>query len=245
MGFFKNVGTLFDRLINPEEYADIGTAGERFTYRELADWFKKRQIIRNVYLKKKNGELTEIDLLAVSQKCILVVESKNYSGWIFGDEKDSNWTQTLGRDRKHSFFNPIIQNQVHIKALAHNLPDFPALPLLSLIVFSDRCTLKSVSCAAENTYVIYRRDLPFIMKKTVHTMPKVISEEERDGIIDLLSATSRPDEAVKNEHLQQVLSKAERCPKCQGELVERTAKHTGGTFLGCKNFPKCRYTEDC
>jgi restriction system protein len=36
------------------------------------------------------------------------------------------------------------------------------------------------------------------------------------------------------------------CPKCSGELVERTAKrgpNTGNTFWGCSNFPKCRYTE--
>lgn len=35
------------------------------------------------------------------------------------------------------------------------------------------------------------------------------------------------------------------CPKCSGELVERTAKrgpNAGNTFLGCSNFPKCRYT---
>ncbi|WP_438862416.1 DUF2034 domain-containing protein [Neptunicella sp.] len=36
------------------------------------------------------------------------------------------------------------------------------------------------------------------------------------------------------------------CPKCGGELVERVAKrgaNTGHSFLGCSNFPKCRFTE--
>jgi restriction system protein len=35
------------------------------------------------------------------------------------------------------------------------------------------------------------------------------------------------------------------CPKCGSGLVERTAKrgpNAGNTFLGCSNFPKCRYT---
>lgn len=37
------------------------------------------------------------------------------------------------------------------------------------------------------------------------------------------------------------------CPKCGSELVERTAKrgaNAGNTFLGCSNFPKCRYTAE-
>ena len=45
---------------------------------------------------------------------------------------------------------------------------------------------------------------------------------------------------------QVTIEKAKVCPKCSGELVERTAKrgpNTGNTFWGCSNFPKCRYTE--
>jgi len=36
------------------------------------------------------------------------------------------------------------------------------------------------------------------------------------------------------------------CPRCGGTLVKRTAKkgsNAGKQFLGCSNFPKCRYTE--
>lgn len=45
---------------------------------------------------------------------------------------------------------------------------------------------------------------------------------------------------------QVTIEKIKVCPKCSGELVERTAKrgpNAGNTFLGCSNFPKCRYTE--
>ncbi|KXJ60388.1 MAG: hypothetical protein AXW14_12585 [Alteromonas sp. Nap_26] len=45
---------------------------------------------------------------------------------------------------------------------------------------------------------------------------------------------------------QVTIEKTEVCPKCSGELVTRTAKrgpNAGNTFLGCSNFPKCRYTE--
>lgn len=45
---------------------------------------------------------------------------------------------------------------------------------------------------------------------------------------------------------QVTIEKTKVCPKCSGELVERMAKrgpNAGNTFLGCSNFPKCRYTE--
>lgn len=30
------------------------------------------------------------------------------------------------------------------------------------------------------------------------------------------------------------------CPRCGGELVKRKGKN--GEFIGCENFPQCRYT---
>ena len=33
-----------------------------------------------------------------------------------------------------------------------------------------------------------------------------------------------------------------RCPRCTGTLKQRTGRH--GPFVGCSNFPKCRYTQN-
>lgn len=38
------------------------------------------------------------------------------------------------------------------------------------------------------------------------------------------------------------LVKKEVCPKCGGKLVEKHGKY--GDFIGCSNYPKCRYTHD-
>lgn len=34
---------------------------------------------------------------------------------------------------------------------------------------------------------------------------------------------------------------AKKCPKCGGNLIERSGKY--GKFLGCSNYPRCKYTE--
>jgi ssDNA-binding Zn-finger/Zn-ribbon topoisomerase 1 len=41
-------------------------------------------------------------------------------------------------------------------------------------------------------------------------------------------------------------SSTSKCARCGADLVERTAKtgaNAGSTFLGCSEFPKCRYTK--
>jgi len=35
--------------------------------------------------------------------------------------------------------------------------------------------------------------------------------------------------------------KEEKCPECGGELLEKRGKY--GKFLGCSNYPKCRFTK--
>jgi restriction system protein len=39
-----------------------------------------------------------------------------------------------------------------------------------------------------------------------------------------------------------LVSLATACPKCGGKLIERSGKF--GMFLGCDNYPKCKYTVD-
>ena len=70
-------------------------------------------------------------------------------------------------------------------------------------------------------------------------------------------ATGKPIELIDGPKLlalvndvqlspQMIIEKHKVCPKCSGEFVERMAKrgpNAGNTFLGCSNFPKCRYTE--
>ena len=49
---------------------------------------------------------------------------------------------------------------------------------------------------------------------------------------------------VKNKVNQKIAEKKTGdgiCPKCGGKLIMRDGKY--GKFIGCSNFPKCRYTQ--
>jgi hypothetical protein len=50
---------------------------------------------------------------------------------------------------------------------------------------------------------------------------------------------------TKSDHLESLNQRhtaTDVCPKCGGRLVDRVAKSSCKKFIGCANFPKCRYT---
>ena len=116
------------RLWGRDEAAEKGAAGEDAVADKLAEkgWFRVRGLcLRNLYLPTPEGT-AEIDLLYLTRKGIFVIESKNYTGWIFGREDQPEWTVSVyaGRDwlgrmktERHPLYNPIWQNAGHVRAL--------------------------------------------------------------------------------------------------------------------------------
>ena len=84
---------------------------------------------------------TQIDHIYVSVFGIFVIETKNYTGWIFGSEKQSKWTQVVYK-QKHYFQNPLRQNYAHIKALSELL-QLSEEKFHSMVVFLGDCELKT------------------------------------------------------------------------------------------------------
>lgn len=115
-----------------------------------------KAIFHDLYIRKPNGEYTQIDVAVATKSGIIVFEVKDYSGWIFGDEHQRYWTQLLAYGKeKHRFYNPIMQNAGHINIIRKRLLSNPRIPIYSVIVFFGNCELKNVTCNSYNTYVIY------------------------------------------------------------------------------------------
>ncbi len=97
-------------------------------------------LIPNVMLPTPDGT-TQIDHVIVSRYGIFVLETKTYKGWIFGGERDPQWTQTIYR-RKERFQNPLRQNYKHIKTLAE-LTGIPEDYFKSMVLFVGTATFKT------------------------------------------------------------------------------------------------------
>ncbi len=255
--------------MNPEW---VGRRGEQLTRSELnlVKLFGRRgRILQNIYIPKDNGETTEIDVVYITQKGIFVIESKNYSGWIFGNEMQRYWTASLVNGTKNSFYNPILQNKMHIKWLDSFLNH--EIPLFSIIAFSERCELKKVTISSDDVHVIKRDRIYATIRSIWDSSPDVLSREKIKELFSTLRNLTYVDDAIKESHIESIQRKynasitnknmnhstginiltnnkfqtAEMlCPKCNSLLVEREAKKgtfKGSKFYGCSNFPKCRY----
>lgn len=121
MGFWQRLmgeePSLFQQWLN---YDDKGSFGEYLIKYALSNISGYQKVLRNIYVPY-NGKTSEIDVLLIHEKVIFVFESKNYSGWIFGGLENQQWTQCLPNKQKSRFYNPILQNKTHIKALSQFL----------------------------------------------------------------------------------------------------------------------------
>ena len=73
----------------------------------------------NLIINDEYGS-TQIDHIIVSKFGIFVVETKEWSGWIYGNEKDFQWTHNKF-GTKTKFPNPLKQNYRHQMSLANYL----------------------------------------------------------------------------------------------------------------------------
>ncbi|MCI8554779.1 MAG: NERD domain-containing protein [Clostridiales bacterium] len=187
---------------------DTGKYGEYLTYQCL----KKFEAIGgkflfNLYLPKGEGQTTEVDILLIGPKGLFVLESKNYSGWIFGEEKQKYWRQIFprGKGRSHTeyFYNPMRQNQTHIKSLKALLD--PVIPIYSIIVFSDRCELKSVPMDSDEEFIVQRGELASLITALWdQSDSRAFHEDEINHLYVQLYPYTQVSAEVKEKHLTDV-----------------------------------------
>lgn len=199
----------------------------------------------DVTIPSVNGS-TQIDHIYISRMGIFVIETKNYSGWIFGSADEPRWTQKF-RHKSVSFQNPLRQNFGHVRAL-ESLLRAPARHIHSVVVFTGEAVLKT--------------PLPpnvtnpgGAMKYIKSFKEEVFTSEDVRRFIHLL----RTREVVKGQpppldtkaaqspllELDATGSHSKLCPKCGNTMVRRTAKRgirPGNSFWGCSTFPACRGT---
>ena len=157
-----------------------GHAGEIKVSWELRKLNKQNYIVFNDVRIRHNNSYAQIDHLVVSNYGIFVIETKNYKGWILGYEYAQYWHQVIFR-YKHKFYNPIQQNRGHIFALKRLLKEYKDLKFISIIVFTQRATLKTTNV----TDVIYIWEL----LKTINRYDEYcIDDNTKEEIASLLRA---------------------------------------------------------
>lgn len=164
-----------------------GTRSERrLVLKMLKKGVQPEAIYHDLYLKKKDGEYSQVDIVVTVPQGLVAIEVKDYGGWLFGREDQRYWTQVLGHGReKHRFYNPIMQNSGHIRALRRQSGQFSRLPIYNVVLFGNRSRLKDVSWSPDNAYVGYTSDIMHVLKK-IRRLPPA-DYKDKSEVSDILS----------------------------------------------------------
>lgn len=165
-------------------HSNKGNEGEYLISLELDKLEGHGKTVFNVNLP--NGQKgTEADIIYINSSGVYIIESKNYSGRIYGRADNNQWTQTLigaGGTEKSKFYNPIWQNEKHINAIKLLLDKYEDLPIYSFVVFGDRATIVTDT---ENENVINAKDITAKIKTE-----QLLTKSDVDEIYRLLKSYS-------------------------------------------------------
>ena len=198
---------------------------------------KEKFVINNFLIQLETGKTSQTDHILINQNGVFVIETKNYSGRIYGDDVRKEWTQVLSNGNiKNKFYSPVKQNATHVYHIKQLLP--PETPIYSVVVF-----VKGNTEFIKSDHVYNLFELMHLIKEKSDTP---LSTESIKALYNILSQHDKSDEITNEEHIQNIMEMQEKisnniCPRCGGTLVERHGKN--GAFWGCSNFPKCRFTK--
>lgn len=201
---------------------------------------RKYKVINDVMIPSGEDKTAQIDHIVISVYGIFVIETKNYKGWIYGNETSKNWTQVIYKT-KNQFYNPILQNKGHVKALKNLLTDYPDVKYIPIVVFTTKADFKKLKVSS---HVIYSLWLNKTIKKYTE---ECIELDDIESISNLIMNANNEDKSARKEHVARIQENQENysraagsnCPLCGGLLVDRQGKY--GKFTGCNNYPKCKF----
>lgn len=217
-----------------------GERGENTVAKILGATIEGEQyVINDLLFKNEAGQSCQIDHVFINKFGIWVIETKNYSGNIYGQENQREWTQVLAfGNEKNKFYNPIKQNATHIYHLSKQLNAKNIFQ--NVVVFLSRADISNI--ISNNVYSI--NELKTIKSKVTDISLSVSKMEYYyKRLLDLKNSVEiSKSEHIENIHKMQEQIKQGICPRCGGNLVMRNGKN--GEFFGCSNYPNCKFTKD-
>lgn len=163
---------------------------------------------------------SQIDNILLTQKALYVIEVKNYRGMIFGSKDQINWTVTIktvytNRSRsgrrykkahisKNAFYNPIKQNQTHIRKIQNLIPETRDIPVINLVVFGNHAILSNLKQIPE---VVSIHDLRRAIKNHEASFDDTIDVENQIEIVDALHYHNVVDKRARRDHVLRIKEK--------------------------------------
>ena len=172
----------------------IGHIGENFTTNNIKA-VSKGIVFKDIYVDGSHG-VQQIDIIAVTEKGILVVEKKTYIGLIVGSAYDKQWTVIVNwGKKKFSMKNPHHQNYGHIQTLGEKFPKLKD-KFIDLVIFGNNA--KMGDKIPDGT--ICDRDFERYYK----SLPIKLGQTEMDAIVQDIASLNADRAQLKAMHNEKI-----------------------------------------
>jgi hypothetical protein len=176
-----------------------------------------KQYVINDYIIEMDGKSSQIDHILINRYGIFVIETKNYSGRIYGNDNQQEWTQVLQYGKvKHKLYNPVKQNATHIYRLKTVLGN---APFHSVVVFTQNNT----------HYITSDSTIPLRkLKGVISRGAPVLQPADMERIFATL--TEHRSSISTRQHVQNIRSQSAAiesniCPRCGSPLAKRNGQY--------------------
>jgi hypothetical protein len=115
--------------------------------RLLEDLDNNSRIITDleIYYDKLARNKTQIDVVAIYEDSIFVIEAKNWSKYIKGNFSQYNWRGLSGNPKGMDIISPVMQNYLHIRLLKSKAlqEGIQLPPIFNIVCVPDSCRIIS------------------------------------------------------------------------------------------------------
>ena len=215
-----------------------GMIGEYQVRRALGNNVEGLKYVINDVTIVNNGKSSQIDHIVILRTGIFVIETKNYSGSIYGSETSRNWTQVLAYGKvKNKFYNPIMQNKSHIYALSELLGRKNIFK--SVIVFPKAKLHLNVGTPVGNIRLL-RKELTSYNKA-------ILTSQEIENFYNVIMYYKENPPVTNKEHVASIKEMKQKiedniCPRCNSKLILRAGVQ--GRLYSCSNYPTCTFRKN-
>ena len=191
--FIKRTKKMFVNSVDNRQIK--GNLGENAVAKQLELLNNNYKVIHNGLFQLKNDIMVQVDHIVISRYGVFVVETKNYGGVV--EENERGWWKQIWYKSNFDFYNPMHQNESHIKSLMYVLFTKRREIFKSVLVFPNTTILHT----QKNTPAIHVEDLCRYIEKFD---TRILTDKEVDDIYNKLCSRNIYSKKNMKKHRQRV-----------------------------------------
>ncbi|MFB5088114.1 nuclease-related domain-containing protein [Psychrobacillus sp. PGGUH221] len=191
----------------------IGELGEYKVNIQLEQLPKNNKYLSDVLISNLHAKsgYSQIDHVIFTTYAIFVIETKNYSGTIYGDRSRGQWSV----NGKFSLMNPFNQNYGHIQAIKAVLETVDEKQFVSMVSFTKRCTFKvneELRKIQSNDLIVYDTELSEFIRRKINILKlqnkePLFSNEELQDLYNKLKNANITASEIRDKHVEKLKNK--------------------------------------